>query len=1010
MGNSLSAPATVIASVDGTADRVDPLPDAAGLLAVLREVVADKTGYPVAMVDPSMDLESDLGVDSIKRVQVLGAVQERFPLLPSLGPEQLGVLRTLDQIVAAIVASVSAEPETVTPDLGAADSEPDAAGLLAVLREVVADKTGYPVAMVDPSMDLESDLGVDSIKRVQVLGAVQERFPLLPSLGPEQLGVLRTLDQIVGALVQGSDVHPKAEAAAILSRHRVAVVALPAIDTATDAFRHSARVLTVTVDDADCADADAVGARFQAAGWHVDRVNVDGSLEDVETDIGNVMGDDLDLCLLLVNRDSDWAGVQRVLAAAILVAKSAVGPLSAVRDSGSRAAFVTLTRIDGALGFLGTGNPVSAMVGGVGGVVKTLAVEHPGLFCRALDVDPEIPSSAVADVVRAEIEDGATDTVEVGIGPTGDRVTVVPAAYGSTLERTEIRLDVEPGPSTLTGDDVVLVTGGARGVTARCVRDLADHCAARFVLLGRTRTAEEPQWASGVPDDRLKAAAISALAASGVTPRQMDSACSDVRAVREIRTLLAFLGERAEYLSVDVTDPDAVLEQIGARRDVITAVVHGAGVLADSLIEEKTTAEISRVFGPKIGGLAAVLGALRWTDEGSRLRHLVLFGSVAGRYGNSGQADYAAANEALGRFASTLKSSKPDFHVTTVDWGAWDGGMVTPELRGYFLERGVSLLDPRLGSRFFTEQFTSERRNDVVVLAGTAEPLGAGVVRSTNVTIRRDFGDLSDHRIITAHRIGTAAVLPATFGLGAMINIVERAHPGLIVSVVRNFKVHRGVVFDHPVAGFDVDLVPAFSADGDVELRVDAYGSESGRRVPCYAATLVLVDAVHRAPSIPVDWPSSGEDAEILYREARQFHAPALQGMKEILVEDDTRIVVKSKISGTAVNLGSYAGALHNPVLADVILQGPPVLGYRLSGSACLPMSIGRVDYYRQLPDDLPFIVVVDNVRRAAAELLMDATAVDVDGVIFQKFADVAVVNTPDLSEKFRESVRQWIR
>ena len=82
---------------------------AAQLRRALQDVVADKTGYPVEMVDPSMDLEADLGVDSIKRVQVLGAVQERFPSLPSLGPEQLGTLRTLDQIVPAAQALAIAD-------------------------------------------------------------------------------------------------------------------------------------------------------------------------------------------------------------------------------------------------------------------------------------------------------------------------------------------------------------------------------------------------------------------------------------------------------------------------------------------------------------------------------------------------------------------------------------------------------------------------------------------------------------------------------------------------------------------------------------------------------------------------------------------------------------------------------------------------------------------------------------------------------------------------------------
>ncbi|MFD8247065.1 beta-ketoacyl synthase N-terminal-like domain-containing protein, partial [Nocardia sp. NPDC059691] len=201
------APEPVAAPAPATNGHAAPADQVTGdtLRSALREVVAEKTGYPVEMVDPSMDLEADLGVDSIKRVQVIGALQERFPQLPNLGPEQLGTVRTLDQIVELLGATGAPTPAAPSATSNGAahvvtDDQVSGAALRRALREVVAEKTGYPVEMVDPSMDLEADLGVDSIKRVQVIGALQERFPQLPSLGPEQLGTLRTLDQIAELL------------------------------------------------------------------------------------------------------------------------------------------------------------------------------------------------------------------------------------------------------------------------------------------------------------------------------------------------------------------------------------------------------------------------------------------------------------------------------------------------------------------------------------------------------------------------------------------------------------------------------------------------------------------------------------------------------------------------------------------------------------------------------------------------------------------------------------------
>ena len=132
--------------------------------------------------------------------------------------------------------------------------------------------------------------------------------------------------------------------------------------------------------------------------------------------------------------------------------------------------------------------------------------------------------------------------------------------------------------------------------------------------------------------------------------------------------------------------------------------------------------------------------------------------------------------------------------------------------------------------------------------------------------------------------------------------------------------------------------------------------------------------------------------------------------MRRILAGSDTELVIECELGGEPFALGAYAGALHNPVLADVILQGPPVLGHRLLNSACLPLGIGRIDYYAPLPMGSPYAVVVDNPRAGAVDVTLDATAIGPDGTILQKYADVSVVTTPQLSDMFRESVRHWIK
>ncbi|MDX3688742.1 phosphopantetheine-binding protein, partial [Streptomyces sp. AK04-4c] len=149
----------------------------AAVLGALLEVVAEKTGYPVEMLEPGMDVEADLGIDSIKRVQIMGALQERFPVSGEVDPERMGELRTLDDIagfLASASGATAAAPAPVAPvatePAAPAPSDEVNAAVLGALFEVVAEKTGYPVEMLEPGMDVEADLGIDSIKRVQIMG------------------------------------------------------------------------------------------------------------------------------------------------------------------------------------------------------------------------------------------------------------------------------------------------------------------------------------------------------------------------------------------------------------------------------------------------------------------------------------------------------------------------------------------------------------------------------------------------------------------------------------------------------------------------------------------------------------------------------------------------------------------------------------------------------------------------------------------------------------------------
>ena len=188
--------------------------DSAGsVMQIMMAVVSEKTGYPQEMLELGMDIESDLGIDSIKRVEILGAVQDRAPELDEIPADDLVEMRTLGQIVEYLQSSLNKDQATEIESITAPDEAPQTAGtqesvsapvndITSAVMSIVSEKTGYPQQMLEPEMDMESDLGIDSIKRVEILGTAQEKIPSLPEIPGEQLAELRTLGQIIEHLNQ----------------------------------------------------------------------------------------------------------------------------------------------------------------------------------------------------------------------------------------------------------------------------------------------------------------------------------------------------------------------------------------------------------------------------------------------------------------------------------------------------------------------------------------------------------------------------------------------------------------------------------------------------------------------------------------------------------------------------------------------------------------------------------------------------------------------------------------
>ena len=189
--------------------------------AILTEAIADKTGYPTDMIDEDMELEADLGIDSIKRVEILSTVNTNLGgVFTKENVEELSGLGKIADIVAYLkdlapaAAVVEAAPVEQEAPVAAPASNVD---MYAILTEAIADKTGYPTDMIDEDMELEADLGIDSIKRVEILSSVNTALGgVFTKENVEELSGLGKIADIVTYLKGLSSTAPAAEAAPVV--------------------------------------------------------------------------------------------------------------------------------------------------------------------------------------------------------------------------------------------------------------------------------------------------------------------------------------------------------------------------------------------------------------------------------------------------------------------------------------------------------------------------------------------------------------------------------------------------------------------------------------------------------------------------------------------------------------------------------------------------------------------------------------------------------------------------
>jgi acyl transferase domain-containing protein/NAD(P)H-dependent flavin oxidoreductase YrpB (nitropropane dioxygenase family)/NAD(P)-dependent dehydrogenase (short-subunit alcohol dehydrogenase family) len=734
-----------------------PERESGGLRETLLAIVSGRTGYPVEMLDLDLDLEADLSIDSIKRVEILGELSERLGFKDKLGAytdallEQLAGQKTLRAILEWLSQQLPEDMSTpgvrmpggALPLGGALSSAAEAnhegtviaPDIQALLLSVIGERTGYPPDALDLDLDLEADLSIDSIKRVEIVGEMLQKLGTGHTTADrdaalENMAALKTLRAVIDSLRATTRAREPATVLYAEARDTSAVpgtIVVPGTITVLGTIARF-RMRSVAIDmpapramgvagkkflitDDGRGIARELAARIELRGAEARLLDFAadlptfGALEPVDGLI-HLWGLHAGHCDRDVARFHELLRTMLAHKMAYLVAASGLG---------------------GRYGhFHGDAAPLDHHRGaGLAGLIKSVAKERPELHARCVDLEPSETPVALAEYLELELL--ADDRlVDVAYRKQSRRLMeVVPAPLLRKNERRTLQLGQ---------DSVVLLTGGARGITAALARSLASQYRCRLELVGRTclETApDKPEYAAARDPKSLRQHVLRDN--PGLAPAAVERRCAHILAAREIRQTLDAIGEagaRANYTQLDVRDMHRFGEYIENTYRLygrIDGVVHGAGVVEDKLVRDKNMESFTRVFETKVRSAVTLSKLLR--DD---VAFVVFFSSVASVFGNRGQADYAAANDVLDKLAHALQA-RVQGRVLSVNWGPWAGkGMVSPELEREYARRGIGLIPLQDGVDLLLHELHEGDRENVqlVMMCGNPETSSVSRARS----------------------------------------------------------------------------------------------------------------------------------------------------------------------------------------------------------------------------------------------------------------------------------------
>ena len=809
-------------------------------------IISEVTKYPVEMLEKDMEMEADLGIDTVKQATIFSLIGEKYGMQEET-EVNISSYKTIGDVIDFVkglkkdfkgLINENAEKneeekkenldgkietkQMEKEDVGG-DAKPEISAEDAVIK-IISEVTKYPEEMLEKDMEMEADLGIDTVKQATIFSLIGEKYGM-----PEETEVNISAYKTIGDVID----FVESKFYKTGSKEENSTKKNEENNTGEE---NNIREENEKKEDLNAEAIKAETIKEPEEKYHeVERdlslqipVFAEEALGEKDFDLNNkniwIIGDEEETVSkisdyfkeqskfvkeFIFNKNEDFKDFENSLEiihenADIIIDCTHIGKAFDIDsiskeeealeflNGGARFIFykklsekipqpklriVCAISMDGCHGYAKDTKEIpDPFFGALSGFYKGLRKEWPDSIVKVVDVGAfEGDLMEIASILKAETECSSTD-FEIGYEKGKRMVLKIDYLDRGKLEKAEYPENIH-----------FLITGGGNGITSEITKKLSKKYRAKFTIIGRTKLYSNVDELSQLDEEQIENKRTEIMERlkkehEKVTPVMISKELEKVKKAVSVYKLMNQIkddGNEALYLSCDVRNYEELKEVIKEsvkNNGPVHVLIHGAGIEKSRLLKDKSVEEFNEIFSVKVRGL---LNLYRLLDK-KELKSVIGFSSISGRFGNEAQLDYCAANGFIGSFISSLNSKHKNIHGLSIAWSGWkDVGIAwrNEYLKENFEEIGLNLIEPERGADEFINLLEGKTNaSEIIVSKGLGFIMPEDMaykkhsptpfiewVSKRNDFIEKAFKVFSVKRdpIINHHRLGETPLMPA---------------------------------------------------------------------------------------------------------------------------------------------------------------------------------------------------------------------------------------------------------